>query len=338
MSLDIRPHYPVMLNEVLNILQKNKKKIIVDCTFGCGGYSEKILEFFPENKVYGIDRDPKVKKFAEDLNKKYPNRFLFKNEKFSNLEEIIKNNKEEVGFYIFDFGISSFQLDDYSRGFSFNSEEKLDMRMGNNKISAYEIINEAPFEDLSSIIKIFGEDNDHKKIANEIVNIRKTKIISSTKDLRNLIIKAKGNRYYKKDPCTKTFQAIRMIVNQELSEIFNGLKFVLDCGGSETGLIAVTFHSLEDKIVKKVFNTTKDLMKNPSRYIPQSGNKSSNKVYLEKINLKPITPSDDEVSSNNRSRSAKIRSVFKFGNGSLGIDRKVLKMERLFSLEEKYNV
>ena len=338
MSLDIRPHYPVMLNEVLNILQKNKKKIIVDCTFGCGGYSEKILEFFPENKVFGIDRDPKVKKFAENLNKKYPNRFFFKNQKFSNLEEIIKNNKEEVGFYIFDFGISSFQLDDYSRGFSFNSEEKLDMRMGNNKISAYEIINEAPFEDLSSIIKIFGEDKDHKKIANEIVNMRKTKIISSTKDLRNLIIKAKGNRYYKKDPCTKTFQAIRMIVNQELSEIFNGLKFVLDFSSNETGIITVTFHSLEDKIVKKVFNTTKDLMKNPSRYIPQSTHKSLDNVYLEKINLKPITPTDDEVFLNNRSRSAKIRSIFKFGNGKLGIDRKVLKMERLFNLEEKYNV
>ena len=338
MSLDMRPHYPVMLNEILKILQKNKKKIIVDCTFGCGGYSDKILEFFPQNKIIAIDRDIEVKKFAKELEKKYFKRFFFINDKFSNLETIVNDYQDEIGFYIFDFGISSFQLDNYSRGFSFNSEDKLDMRMGNNSISAYEILNEAPFQDLSSIIKIFGEDNDHKKIANEIVNSRKIKTIHSTKDFRNLIIKAKGNRYYKKDPCTKTFQAIRMIVNQELSDIFNALKFALDFSKAGTGLVAVTFHSLEDKIVKKIFNITKDSLQNPSRYLPQINSKKNESSFLEKINLKPITPSKEEIATNYRSRSAKMRSVLKQGNGKLHIDRKMLNMERFFFLEEKYNV
>ena len=330
------PHYPVMLNEVVASIKQTKKSTIIDCTFGCGGYSQKILETFPSLQVIAIDRDPSVKKFAEILEKKFKNRFEFINDRFSNLEKIIDQCGDDIGYFIFDFGISSFQLDDYSRGFSFNSEVKLDMRMGKNKISAYEIVNEAPLEDLNSIIKIFGEDNDHKRIAKEIVNARQAKAIHSTKDLRNLIIKAKGNRYFKKDPCTKTFQAIRMIVNQELSEIFNALKKTIELSKTNTGITAVTFHSLEDRIVKKIFNITKDLGENPSRYLPTINQKEES-TYLEKINNKAVKPSENEIMLNPRSRSAKLRSVIKMGNDFLSIDRRALKMERLFQLEEKYN-
>ena len=336
MSLDMSPHHPVMLNEVVASIKQTKKSTIIDCTFGCGGYSQKILETFPSLQVIAIDRDPSVKKFAEILEKKFKNRFEFINDRFSNLEKIIDQCGDDIGYFIFDFGISSFQLDDYSRGFSFNSEVKLDMRMGKNKISAYEIVNEAPLEDLNSIIKIFGEDNDHKRIAKEIVNARQAKAIHSTKDLRNLIIKAKGNRYFKKDPCTKTFQAIRMIVNQELSEIFNALKKTIELSKTNTGITAVTFHSLEDRIVKKIFNITKDLGVNPSRYLPTINQKEES-TYLEKINNKAVKPSENEIMLNPRSRSAKLRSVIKMGNDFLSIDRRALKMERLFQLEEKYN-
>ena len=336
MSLDMSPHHPVMLNEVVASIKQTKKSTIIDCTFGCGGYSQKILETFPSLQVIAIDRDPSVKKFAEILEKKFRNRFEFINDRFSNLEKIIDQCGDDIGYFIFDFGISSFQLDDYSRGFSFNSEVKLDMRMGKNKISAYEIVNEAPLEDLNSIIKIFGEDNDHKRIAKEIVNARQAKAIHSTKDLRNLIIKAKGNRYFKKDPCTKTFQAIRMIVNQELSEIFNALKKTIELSKTNTGITAVTFHSLEDRIVKKIFNITKDLGENPSRYLPTINQKEES-TYLEKINNKAVKPSENEIMLNPRSRSAKLRSVIKMGNDFLSIDRRALKMERLFQLEEKYN-
>jgi 16S rRNA (cytosine1402-N4)-methyltransferase len=325
-----------MLNEVVASIKQTKKSTIIDCTFGCGGYSQKILETFPSLQVIAIDRDPSVKKFAEILEKKFKNRFEFINDRFSNLEKIIDQCGDDIGYFIFDFGISSFQLDDYSRGFSFNSEVKLDMRMGKNKISAYEIVNEAPLEDLNSIIKIFGEDNDHKRIAKEIVNARQAKAIHSTKDLRNLIIKAKGNRYFKKDPCTKTFQAIRMIVNQELSEIFNALKKTIELSKTNTGITAVTFHSLEDRIVKKIFNITKDLGENPSRYLPTINQKEES-TYLEKINNKAVKPSENEIMLNPRSRSAKLRSVIKMGNDFLSIDRRALKMERLFQLEEKYN-
>ena len=330
------PHHPVMLNEVVASIKQTKKSTIIDCTFGCGGYSQKILETFPSLQVIAIDRDPSVKKFAEILEKKFKNRFEFINDRFSNLEKIIDQCGDDIGYFIFDFGISSFQLDDYSRGFTSNSELKLDMRMGKSKISAYEIVNEAPLEDLNSIIKIFGEDNDHKRIAKEIVNARQAKAIHSTKDLRNLIIKAKGNRYFKKDPCTKTFQAIRMIVNQELSEIFNALKKTIELSKTNTGITAVTFHSLEDRIVKKIFNITKDLGENPSRYLPTINQKEES-TYLEKINNKAVKPSENEIMLNPRSRSAKLRSVIKMGNDFLSIDRRALKMERLFQLEEKYN-
>ncbi len=336
MSLDMSPHHPVMLNEVVASIKQTKKSTIVDCTFGCGGYSQKILETFPSLHVIAIDRDPSVKKFAEILEKKFKNRFKFINDRFSNLEKIIDQCGDDIGYFIFDFGISSFQLDDYSRGFSFNSEIKLDMRMGKNKISAYELVNEAPLEDLNSIIKIFGEDKDHKRIAKEISNARQEKPIHSTKDLRNLIIKAKGNRYFKKDPCTKTFQAIRMIVNQELSEIFNALKKTIELSKTNTGITAVTFHSLEDRIVKKIFNITKDLGENPSRYLPTINQKEES-TYLEKINNKATKPSESEIMVNPRSRSAKLRSVIKIGNDFLSIDRRALKMERLFQLEEKYS-
>ena len=337
MSLDISPHYPVMLNEVISSINQVNKKTIVDCTFGCGGYSNKLLEAFPNCKIIAIDRDPSVKKFAGILEKKFKKRFYFVNEKFSNLESIISEHKKDVGSFIFDFGISSFQLDDYSRGFSFNSNVKLDMRMGKNKISAYELLNEAPIEDLNSIIKIFGEDKDHKKIAKEIVRTRDIKKIYSTQDLCDAIIKAKGNRYFKKNPCTKTFQAIRMIVNQELSEIFNALKKTIQLSSSNTIITAVTFHSLEDRIVKKLLNVSRDSAQNPSRYIPTIHQDKKN-TFLEKTSNKAIKPSEKEVISNPRARSAKLRSAMKMGNELLEIDRRALKMEKLFQLEEKYNV
>jgi 16S rRNA (cytosine1402-N4)-methyltransferase len=336
MSLDMSPHYPVMLNEVVNLIQSSKKNTIVDCTFGCGGYSKKILELFPQFKIIAIDRDSSVKKFSEVLENKFKNRFLFINEKFSNIETIIQPYQDDIGFFIFDFGISSYQLDNYERGFSFNSEAKLDMRMGKNIISAFELINEASLEDLTNIIKIFGEDSDCKKIAKTIVSERQNKTIISTKNLRDIILKAKGNRFFKKDPCTKTFQAIRMVVNQELTEIFNTLKKTLEICKNDTGIVAVTFHSLEDKIVKKIFNISKDTNKNPSRYIPKIS-QLNEKTYLEKTNNKAAKPTKFEIEINPRSRSAKLRSIVKKGGDPIIINRNILNMEKLFELEEKYN-
>jgi len=337
MSLDISPHYPVMLNEVIDLIQNSKKNTIVDCTFGCGGYSKKILELFPQFKIIAIDRDPSVQKFAEIIQNKFKKRFFFINDKFSNIETIIQPYQDDIGFFIFDFGISSYQLDNYERGFSFNSESKLDMRMGKNAISAFELINEASLEDLTNIIKLFGEDSDCKKIANTIVRERKNKQIISTKNLRDIILKAKGNRYFKKDPCTKTFQAIRMIVNQELTEIFNTLKKTLEICKNDTGIAVVTFHSLEDKIVKKIFNISHDTKKNPSRYIPRII-QVDQKTYLEKINKKAEKPTSSELEINSRSRSAKLRSVIKKGSDAIIINRNILNMEKWFALEEKYNV
>ena len=333
---DSRPHYPVMLNEVISCINLNKDKIILDATFGCGGYSQKILEFFPNSKVIAVDRDHNVIKFAKILKKKFKNRFKFYNQRFSNIEKIINNNFSSVDYFIFDFGISSLQIDNYKRGFSFMSNHKLDMRMGKNNLSAYELINEAPFLDLKNIIKFFGEDKDSKKIAREIESFRKIKVIKNTNDLRDIILKAKGNRYFKKDPCTKTFQSIRMVVNQELTEIFNSLSNVVKNAKNNTSFIAITFHSLEDKIIKKIFNISKEANQKPSRYLPDLSN--SAKSTQIKANNKVLLPSQKEIEINPRSRSAKLRYATKYGDDYLEIDRQSLKMEKLFQLEEKYNV
>jgi 16S rRNA (cytosine1402-N4)-methyltransferase len=333
---DSSPHYPVMLNDVIHQISSNPKNIILDATFGCGGYSKKILELFPHTKIVAFDRDDQVCKYADLIKKKFNDRFDFYNEKFSEIEKIIINKSYKVDHFIFDFGISSFQLDNYERGFSFNSDARLDMRMGKNKISAYELINEASFEDLSNIIKFFGEDKDSKKIAREVEKSRKIKSIETTNELRSIILKAKGNRYFKKDPCTKTFQSIRMVVNQELSEIFNTLSRLVSIAKNETCFTAVTFHSLEDKIVKKIFNYSKEINQNPSRYHPQLNNKKN--LTFIKTTGKSIKPSESEINENPRSRSAKLRFSIKYGNEQLEINRKSLKMEKLFNLEKKYNV
>jgi 16S rRNA (cytosine1402-N4)-methyltransferase len=260
----------------------------------------------------------------------------FVNEKFSGIEKIIINKSYKVDHFIFDFGISSFQLDNYKRGFSFKSNAKLDMRMGKNKISAYELVNEASFEDLNNIIKFFGEDKDSKKIAREIEKSRKIKSITTTDELRSVILKAKGNRYFKKDPCTQTFQSIRMVVNQELTEIFKTLSRLVSIAKNETCFTAVTFHSLEDKIVKKIFNYSKETNQNPSRYHPQLNNKKESAFI--KTSGKSMKPTESEIKLNPRSRSAKLRFSIKYGDDQLEINRRSLKMEKLFDLEKKYNV
>lgn len=333
---DSSPHYPVMLNEVIDQVSPNPKNLILDATFGCGGYSKRILELFSKTKIIAFDRDEQVHQYANLIKKKFKNRFEFVNEKFSGIEKIIINKSYKVDHFIFDFGISSFQLDNYKRGFSFKSNAKLDMRMGKNKISAYELVNEASFEDLNNIIKFFGEDKDSKKIAREIEKSRKIKSITTTDELRSVILKAKGNRYFKKDPCTQTFQSIRMVVNQELTEIFKTLSRLVSIAKNETCFTAVTFHSLEDKIVKKIFNYSKETNQNPSRYHPQLNNKKDSTFI--KTSGKSMKPTESEIKLNPRSRSAKLRFSIKYGDDQLEINRRSLKMEKLFDLEKKYNV
>jgi len=303
MSLEKVKHYPVMLDQVLSIISPQHGGTFIDCTFGGGGYSKAILKF-PETKVFAIDRDKLSQKNANLLLEKFPKRFNFFQEKFSNLNKVIKTNTKPKAV-IFDLGLSSFQLSDEKRGFSFNSSNFLNMEMGLNEFSAYDVVNTLDAEHLAAIIKVLGEEKDAKIIAKKIVEYRDKKKITTSKELASIVNNVKKKyKSYKKNPATKTFQAIRIFVNKELTELVLGLieaAKLLSDGGI---LIIVSFHSLEDKIVKKFFNLYSNLKKNPSRYLPIKEKKLSLFKFVSK---KPYVPNMNEVKKNIRSRSAKLR-------------------------------
>ena len=306
-------HFPVMLNEVINICSPSKGGNFIDCTFGGGGYSKELLKF-SKTIVKGLDRDSKVKELGKSLEKKFPDRFKFYQTTFSQLENVTKNLADVI---IFDLGLSSIQLNDLKRGFSFKSNENLDMSMGQNKISAQDVINELSELELKLIIKILGEEKEGARIAKNIVKFRNEKKITKVQDLVKIIEKSKKKDYASKiNPCTKTFQALRIFVNKEITELINGIinaTKVLKPGGK---ILIVSFHSIEDKIVKYFFRNFSINKSKPSRYLPENENDS--KALFEEYKNKVFKPTKKEVDKNNRSRSAKlryaIRSKNKFSN------------------------
>ena len=296
-------HYPVMLDQVLSIISPQHGGTFIDCTFGGGGYSKAILKF-PNTKVLAIDRDQISQQNAKILIKKFPKRFNFVNEKFSNLSQVIEKDLKPKAV-IFDLGLSSLQLSDLKRGFSFNSQSFLNMEMGINEYSAYDVINTLDKDDLFKIIKILGEEKDAKIIANKIDKYRSIKPIKTSKELSSIIGEAKKNyKNYKRNPATKTFQAIRIFVNQELTELILGLIEATKILKNDGILIVISFHSLEDKIVKNFFNLYSNSKKNPSRYLPITESKSRLFKFVSK---KPFTADKKELNENFRSRSAKLR-------------------------------
>ncbi len=296
------PHFPVMLNEIIEISSPSKGGLFVDCTFGGGNYSKALLQF-NKTKVIAIDRDKAVNSIAKNLKKKFRERFDFYQEKFSHLDKIL-NKKVDV--IIFDLGLSSIQLNDLKRGFSFKSKDKLDMSMGLSMNSAQEAINNLTETQLKLIIKILGEEKEASIIAKNIVKARSEKKITRVDELVKIIEKSKKKNFYDKiNPSTKTFQALRIFVNKEISELISGIinatKF-LKPGGK---ILIVSFHSIEDKIVKYLFSNFSKNRSKPSRYLPDDINNTN--VLFEKYINKIIRPSKREIDKNNPSRSAKLR-------------------------------
>jgi len=303
MSLDQKKHYSVMLEEVLSIISPQHGGTFIDCTFGGGGYSNAILKY-PGTKVLAFDRDKLTKKYADILEKKFPDRFKFFQNKFSDISNIVDSEINPRAI-IYDLGLSSFQLSDEKRGFSFKSKSSLSMEMGINKYAAYDVVNTFDKENLTKIIKVYGEEKDGKKIANRIIEYRKKKLIKSSEELSSIIkIAKRNNKKFKKNPATKTFQAIRIFVNEELTELVISLieaTRILKKGGV---LIVISFHSLEDKIVKYFFKIYSNLRNNPSRYLPI---KKEKPLLFDLQSKKPLVPSEKEINKNIRSRSAKLR-------------------------------
>ena len=304
MVSDAPKHYPVLLNEIISIITPQHGGTFIDCTFGQGGYSNKILSY-KNTQVIALDRDIESKKKADELSEKFQNRFIFKNKKFSQLNNF-KLKNENIRGIVFDLGYSFPQIKDHKKGLSFNSLGELNMRMGLNDFSAKDVINKLDPDELEKIFKFFGDEKEAKRIVNNIVKERKIKSID-TKSLVNLIEKTKRKKNFKTHSATKVFQALRIFVNKEVSELINGLISATKILKKDGVLAVVSFHSLEDKIVKYFF---KSLSKNQSisRYVPKL---DQTKILFELKQKKPITPSIRELKENLPSRSAKLRYVIK---------------------------
>ena len=329
MSATILPektlHYPVLLNEVINIITPQNGGTFIDCTFGQGGYSKKILEY-PNTKVIAIDRDKNSLHIASDLKKKFKDRFSFHNIKFSKIKDLKIN--DEVKGIVFDLGYSLSQIKDLSRGLSFNSKGELNMKMGINDFSAKDVINRLDQKELEQIFKYFGEEKNSKIISKKIVIERQKKILD-TQDLVNIVKRVKKKYYTKTNPATKVFQALRIFVNNEISELTRGLKESANIISQNGVILTVSFHSLEDKICKFFFNHLSKQYK-VSRYLPE---KKLTKMSFSLITKKPIVPSSQELKLNPPSRSAKLRAIKKIdiyeNNNNV-----FLKYKNLFDIEK----
>ena len=300
-------HFPVLLNEVISIISPLYGGTFIDCTFGQGGYSKKILEN-KKNKIFAIDRDYGSKDIVNQFKKKYQKRFNFENKKFSEILSLSKNIENLKGA-IFDLGYSTLQIKDPEKGLSFNSKGKLNMRMGLNSFSADYVVNKLGQKELEKIFKVFGQESRSKIISKRIVSFRKNKNIQ-TEDLVNIIDSIKKKKFSKIHNATKVFQALRIVVNSEISELVYGLinSFkILPVGGV---IVIVTFHSIEDQIVKFFLKNYSE-NKNVSRYLPSREEK---KNLFKLIDKKPIIPHKEEITINPASRSAKLRYGIKLNN------------------------
>lgn len=299
-------HIPVMLNKVKEFLQPNDQGNYLDCTFGFGGYSRMILEACNGNLV-AIDRDPNVKIYAQQLINDYPGRMQFIQSDFAG--SVIKLGATRFDGIVMDLGVSSMQLDSSDRGFSFTHEGPLDMRMSSSGYSAADFINNATEQEIADIIYQYGDETYSRKIARKIIAQRQQEAITTTLRLASIIHSTIGLRRGKIDSATKTFQALRIYVNDELAQLeqfLNNCKNILAKKGK---LIIVSFHSLEDRIVKNFFKANSPKLVAYSKYSVKSEQdqmENSNK-WLRILTKKPLSPPLSEIINNPRARSAKLR-------------------------------
>ena len=296
-------HKPVMCEEVLSILNPSDGCVYLDGTLGAGGHSRKILES-ADCSVVGIDKDPTAIELCRDLEKRYGNKFLSINGSFGNLSQHLNSiGINKIDGILLDLGTSSMQLGTPERGFSFQFDAPLDMRMTQTGERAYDIINSLSEDSLADIIFYFGEERRSRKIAKAIVNKRKIKKIKTTFDLNEIILSVKKANNKKIHPATKTFQALRIYINNELKDLYEALISIEKVLSEKGRLVVISFHSLEDRIVKNFIRENSIPLR---KYDP----KNPDKIFVYE-NRKVIKPSEYEVKKNRRSRSAKLRWVFR---------------------------
>ncbi len=309
-------HIPVMLNEVLQSLHPQQGEVIVDGTFGAGGYSRAILQS-ANCTVYAIDRDPDAIIRAKQLQRQYPDRFYMLHGCFGNMRAILSAvGVHKVAGIVLDVGVSSPQLDESNRGFSFTHEGPLDMRMSQSGTSAYDIVNTYTHGALARIIKYYGEEKMAARVAAAIVTKRTQQPITTTRQLADIVRGVvhskhrKNSKNSKIDPATRTFQAIRIAVNDELNELQRALQASIDLLSAEGRLTVVSFHSLEDRIVKR-FLKDNDGRRGGNRHMPMA---DIPPAVFKVQNHKAIVCTRAEAAMNPRSRSAKLRTAIRTNN------------------------
>jgi len=303
-----RAHTPVLLDEVIGHLNPRDGETYIDCTFGNGGYSEAILEK-AKATVYAFDIDPEVAIFVAEIKKRLGEKgegLHFIEGNFAEFES--KLGGILVDGIVADLGVSSMQIDIPERGFSFQKKGPLDMRMSKSGLSAYEVVNDYSGEELSDIIYKYGEENKARQIARAIVRSREAAPIETTTQLADIVRRVFGGQRKKKiDFATKTFQAIRIFVNGEIDNLSKLLGAAERSLKDDGRLIVVSFHALEDRVVKSFMHEKSGYKPGVSRYMPEV--EENNVPSFKMITKKPIVPSDVELEKNIRSRSAKLRSA-----------------------------
>lgn len=301
-------HISVLLNECINYLNIKDNSIIVDCTLGYGGHSSEVLKRVNNGHLYCFDQDIDAIKYSIDRLNKISNNYTIINSNFVNIKkELNKLNINEVDGILYDLGVSSPQLDEDKRGFSFHNDSKLDMRMNTNQsLSAYEVVNEYSYEKLVDILRKYGEEKYASSIARGIINSRP---INTTLELVEVIKNNVPEKYKReKHPARRTFQAIRIEVNDELNVFENSLKQALDLIKIGGRICVITFHSLEDKICKEVFRNVSSIDNN-LKGLPVIPDELKPKYKVVKV----LEPTVEEINNNNRARSAKLRVIERIG-------------------------
>jgi 16S rRNA (cytosine1402-N4)-methyltransferase len=307
-------HLPVMVAETLEQLAPGRGGLFVDATLGLGGHSEALLAASPEVRILGIDRDPEALERARRRLAAFGPRVRLVHANFHHLKEAlagldVRGENGKIAGVLADLGVSSLQLDTPGRGFSFRFDGPLDMRMGLSDVTAADLVQETSEGELERIIREYGEEKQARRIARAIARAREQKPIETTGELRRLIAQAKGppvGREERIDPATRVFQALRIAVNEELAGLEGFIQEAVDLLETGGRLVVISYHSLEDRIVK---NTMRDLAR--GEIDPVTGRSRSESQLIEVLTRKPLRPGEAEVEANPRARSARLRAARK---------------------------
>jgi len=311
-------HRPVLLSEVVAALAPRDGGIYVDGTFGLGGYSRAVLDA-AACSVFGIDRDPSAIATGRQMVRDYAGRLTLVEGCYGDMDRLLaERGVDAVDGVALDLGVSSMQLDQAERGFSFRFDGPLDMRMGKSGISAADIVNSWDEKQLADAIFRYGEEHHSRRIARAIVRARTEQPITRTLQLAEIVRRAMPRSDEKIDPATRTFQALRIVVNDELGELERGLEAAQNLLRENGRLAVVSFHSLEDRIVKDFMRERSDAAPRPSRHMPDIGRKVEAPFRL--VSRRPILPNETETALNIRARSAKLRVAEATGAGHDGRD------------------